>query len=216
MPTVPVDELVARYAAFRERGRTLCEVVRQSLPGLLEEGVPIPPAAVQCLAHYKRKYVAFCEFTWPNRSAPVGAPTFEHFEARIAELQGAGRPPGGLSQLQARPENISQLQAIHARVASAAEEERETVQRGIEGLLRLASEGDRLTDQEWQALSEQVAGVFGRDVPLALARGRLFLAPSGPAASPAPGVSVASPAPGSSVASPAPPAPASSAEEPQS
>ncbi|HVJ66399.1 MAG TPA: hypothetical protein VM510_00370, partial [Caulifigura sp.] len=183
MPTVPVDELAARYTAFRERGRTLCEVVRQSLPGLLDEGAPIPPAAVQSLAQYKRKYVAFCEFTWPNRSAPVGAPTFEHFEARIAELQSAGRPAGGLSQLQARPENISQLQAIHARVASATEEERETVQRTVEGLLRLASEGDRLTDQEWQALSEQVAGVFGRDVPLALARGRLFLAPSAGTAS---------------------------------
>lgn len=206
MPTVPVDELAARYTAFRERGRTLCEVVRQSLPGLLDEGAPIPPAAVQSLAQYKRKYVAFCEFTWPNRSAPVGAPTFEHFEARIAELQGAGRPAGGLSQLQARPENISQLQAIHARIASAAEEERETVQRGVEGLLRLASEGDRLTDPEWQALSEQVAGVFGREVPLALARGRLFLAP--PA-----GATSSEPAPVDASASAAPP---SSAEEPQS
>jgi len=206
MPTVPVDELAARYTAFRERGRTLCEVVRQSLPGLLDEGAPIPPAAVQSLAQYKRKYVAFCEFTWPNRSAPVGAPTFEHFEARIAELQSAGRPAGGLSQLQARPENISQLQAIHARVASATEEERETVQRGVEGLLRLASEGDRLTDPEWQALSEQVAGVFGREVPLALARGRLFLAP--PA-----GATSSEPAPVDASASAAPP---SSAEEPQS
>ena len=206
MPTVPVDELAARYTAFRERGRTLCEVVRQSLPGLLDEGAPIPPAAVQSLAQYKRKYVAFCEFTWPNRSAPVGAPTFEHFEARIAELQSAGRPAGGLSQLQARPENISQLQAIHARIASATEEERETVQRGVEGLLRLASEGDRLTDPEWQALSEQVAGVFGREVPLALARGRLFLAP--PA-----GATSSEPAPVDASASAAPP---SSAEEPQS
>ncbi len=139
MPTVPVDELAARYTAFRERGRTLCEVVRQSLPGLLDEGVPIPPAAVQSLAQYKRKYVAFCEFTWPNRSAPVGAPTSSTSRVRIAELR--GRPTGRRtsSQLQARPENISQLQAIHARIASAAEEERETVQRGVEGLLRLAS-----------------------------------------------------------------------------
>lgn len=208
MSTVPVDELVARYSAFRERGRKLCEEVRQSLPGLLDEGIPIPPATVQNLAQYKRKYVAFCEFAWPNRSAPVGAPTFEHFEARIAEFQGPGRPAGALSQLQARPENISQLRAIHARVASATEEEREVVQRSIEGLLRLASEADRLTDQEWQTLSEQVAGVFGRDVPMALARGRLFLAPSASTASietvPAP------------VASAAQASPASSAEESQS
>lgn len=209
MPTVPVDELAARYTAFRERGRTLCELVRQSLPGLLDEGAPFPPATVQGLAQYKRKYVAFCEFTWPNRSAPVGAPTFEHFEARLAELQGAGPPAGGLSQLQARPDNISQLQAIHARIASATEEERETVQRTVEGLLRLASEGDRLTDQEWQALSEQVAGVFGRDVPLALARGRLFLTPSAGTAS----IEAPSPA---SVASTVQAPPASSAEEPQS
>ncbi|AMV18602.1 hypothetical protein [Planctomyces sp. SH-PL14] len=215
MPTVPVDELAARYTAFRERGRTLCELVRQSLPGLLDEGAPIPPATVQGLAQYKRKYVAFCEFTWPNRSAPVGAPTFEHFEARLSELQGASRPAGGLSQLQARPDNISQLQAIHARIASATEEERETVQRTVEGLLRLASEGDRLTDQEWQALSEQVAGVFGRDVPLALARGRLFLAPSaGTASIEAP--SAPSPPSPASVASTVQAPPASSAEEPQS
>lgn len=214
MSTVPVDELVARYAAFRERGRTLCEEVRQSLPGLLDDGIPIPSAAVQDLAQYKRKYVAFCEFTWPNRSAPVGAPTFEHFEARIAELQGAGRPTGVLSQLQARPENLSQLQAIHARVASATEEERESVQRSIEGLVRLASEADRLTDQEWQALSEQVAGVFGRDVPMALARGRLFLAPpTGTAAIETASAPVAPPAP---VASTVQAAPASSAEELQS
>lgn len=183
MSSVPVDQLVKKYESFRRRGGLVVEQIRPMLPALFEDGCPIPPATVEGMAYYKHKYVTLCEFAWPNRTAPVGAPTFEHFAARIAELSQAPATTtnDSVTQLQATAGGEAQLETIRARLQAVTDDERDQVQQAEASLMRLITEGDRLTDQEWQELSEQVGTVFGRDIALAAARGKFFVPKEPPA-----------------------------------
>lgn len=184
--TVPTAaELGKKLEAFRERGAGLAAEVRSLLPGLAAEGRPLPAATLQGLAAYKQKYIALCEFAWPNRSAPVGAPTFENFDARLAEL--AAPPPAPAPQepleivrgLIAIPGSEALLATIEARISAPPEELRDKLDVTSQDLLSLVSGNENLSDERWEELLGSVTALFGREVAFGAARGKLQL-PSPP------------------------------------
>lgn len=177
-------ELGKKLEAFRERGAGLAAEVRALLPGLAAEGRPLPAATLQGLAAYKQKYIALCEFAWPNRSAPVGAPTFENFDARLVEL--AAPPPAPAPQepleivrsLIAIPGSEALLATIEARISAPPEELRDKLEMAIRDLLSLVSGIENLSDERWEELLGSVTALFGREVAFGAARGKLQLPPA--------------------------------------
>jgi len=173
-------ELGKKLEAFRERGSGLAAEVRALLPSLAEEGRPLPAVTLQGLAAYKQKYIALCEFAWPNRSAPIGAPTFEHFEARVAEL---GAPPSQdplvvVRTLTAVPGSEALLETIHARLAAPPDDCRDRLETIVRDLLALVSGDQNLSDERWEELLGSVTALFGRDVAFGAARGKLHHPPA--------------------------------------
>ena len=176
MSAPTATELTQKFETFLQRGRDLAGEVRSLLPGLVESGRPLPAATLQGMAVYKQKYIALCEFAWPNRSAPVGAPTFEHFRQRIAELTPAPLTPiDRVLSLTAIPGSEGLLESIRTRIGQSPEDDKERVN-GVAGdLLSLISGDENVTDERWQELIDSVTAVFGREVALAAARGKLKL-----------------------------------------
>lgn len=173
--------LTEKFGAFQDRGRQLIAEVRLLLPGLLNHGQPIPPSTLQAMAAYKQKYVALCEFAWPNRSAPVGAPTFEHFQARLTELAippAAPAPADPVAQaksLIAIPGSEALVEMIRSKISEPPESCKDRVNVIAADLLTLISGDDTVSDERWQQLLESVTTLFGREVALAAARGKLKL-----------------------------------------
>ncbi len=185
-------ELGKKLEAFRERGAGLAAEVRALLPGLAAEGRPLPAATLQGLAAYKQKYIALCEFAWPNRSAPVGAPTFEDFDARLAELAAPLPSPAPQEPLEvvrsliAIPGSEALLATIQARLSAPPEEPRDKLEMASRDLLSLVSGNEDLSDERWEELLGSVTALFGREVAFGAARGKLQLPPPAPPPSPPP------------------------------
>lgn len=177
MPEPNATELTHKFEAFQQRGRDLVAEVRSLLPALVESGRPLSAATLQGMAVYKQKYIALCEFAWPNRSAPVGAPTFEHFQQRIGELQSP--PPRDpidlLRSLVPIAGSEGLLEAIHHKLSNSTEGDKERVNAVAGDLLSLISGDENISDERWQELLDSVTGLFGREVAFAAARGKLKL-----------------------------------------
>ena len=177
MAAPPQEELARQFDGFRQRGRDLIAKVRSQLPALTESGRPLSEATLQEMAAYKQKYIALCEFAWPGRSAPVGAPTFEHFQRRIAELGNSPeqRPIDLLPSLVAASGSEGLLEAIRFRIKDLSESDRERINAVAGDLLTLISGDESVSDDKWQQLLDSVTAVFGREVAFAAARGKLTL-----------------------------------------
>ena len=175
MAAPSAKDLVQKFDGFRQRGRDLVADVRSQLPALLESGRPLSMATLQEMTAYKQFYIAICEFAWPNRSAPVGAPTFEHFERRIAEMGEAPvrRPVDVLSSLVAAPGSEGLLEAIRRTINASPDGEREHINAVAGDLLLLISKDESVSDEHWQQLLDRVTALFGREVAFGAARGKL-------------------------------------------
>lgn len=177
MSNPAATELTEKFEAFRQRGRDIVAEVRSLLPGLIESGRPLSAATLQGMAVYKQKYIALCEFAWPNRSAPVGAPTFEHFQQRVAELENPPprNPIDVLLSLVAIPGSEGLLETIRLKLSNPPPDDKERVNAVAGDLLSLISGDENVTDERWQQLLDSVTALFGREVAFAAARGKLKL-----------------------------------------
>ena len=175
MDAPPLEELARAFDGFRQRGRELSARVRSQIPALVESGRPLSAATHQEMAAYKQRYIALCEFAWPGRSAPVGAPTFEHFQRRIAELgdSPARRPIDILLSLVAAPGSEGLLESIRFKINDPPGGDRERINAVAADLLTLISKDESISDERWQQLLDSVTALFGRDVAFAAARGKL-------------------------------------------
>jgi hypothetical protein len=181
---IDASEFDRRYQDLKDHGRTVVDEVRKVLPELISAGQPIPKPLERLMAAHKNSYIDLCHFAWPNRSAPVGKPTYEHFNQRQAELaQPLSSPNVAVSDdplewvasLQAAGGASSLLDAIRSKVRQIQEGRDEAEIASAKNLLLLVAGADGVSDEQWQVLFDSVASTFGREVALAATRGRLML-----------------------------------------
>lgn len=183
-----------RQARLRTAADDLARDLHDAAASLSRTGIPVPPATLDRLKRFRTEFDDVCAQL--SRVSPVAPlPTLTVIERELDTLELIRRALERLElvpRIQHREQSRflawdrclaelarwkDQLTSSDRDLARRSAEEFLAPEAGLNAVVTLVADGESLTDDQWSTLLDAVAGVYGREISTAIARGKLFLVP---------------------------------------